>query len=312
MSDEQEYIASSGEIQLVSSLLPSSDSETFYQSSYFSGNSSRDFPSPEQIRDLYFKKYAKEPNLTVHRPPPSIFPEQNLLVKWGTVITIAEGQCLYILREKLASNINVPEIYGWRRENGVTYIYMELVNGKQLDKVWDTLCESERESNIARGPLKDIMFSSPYNPPAGPFATVRDFHDWFTQLSNPPEARDYTPDPLRAHLIDNSDIVFTHGDLHPSNILVSLEEEKDGTQRFVLTIIDWHQSGWLPAYWEGCKARWTAEVGGPWAQIYLPKFLEMLGPEPVFKVYDGDVDGTRYDAWNCLGVWGIAVLSTTE
>ena len=77
------------------------------------------------------------------------------------------------------------------------------------------------------------------------------------------------PDPFRNSLPDTSPITFTHADLHPSNILVST----DGRQ--IVAIIDWHQSGWYPGYWEYCKAVFTAEPGGEWETDYVPRFLEV-------------------------------------
>lgn len=75
-------------------------------------------------------------------------------------------------------------------------------------------------------------------------------------------------EPYRTHLPDDSDIVFTHGDLHRSNILIS------STSLRIVALVDWEQSAWLPAYWEDCKARWTAESLGDWAVKYLPLILD--------------------------------------
>ena len=77
--------------------------------------------------------------------------------------------------------------------------------------------------------------------------------------------------PLRSDLydIDGEPITFSHGDLHRSNILVSSE----GCPR-VLALVDWHQGGWLPAYWEFCKARWTTRIGDEWEVKYLPMIME--------------------------------------
>lgn len=76
---------------------------------------------------------------------------------------------------------------------------------------------------------------------------------------------------MRPGLPDNVSINFTHSDLHPSNILITLAGE--GPAR-ILALIDFEQSGWYPAYWEYCKARWTAEIGGEWETMYLPRILE--------------------------------------
>ena len=86
---------------------------------------------------------------------------------------------------------------------------------------------------------------------------------------------------MRSNLPDDVLITFTHGDLHPSNIIVSPEGEP---QVRVLAIIDWHQSGWFPACWEYCKARWTTAANGEWAAVYLPRILETF--ESYFLAWD--------------------------
>jgi thiamine kinase-like enzyme len=72
---------------------------------------------------------------------------------------------------------------------------------------------------------------------------------------------------------DDAEVVFTHADLHPSNIIVS----KDAESPKVLAILDWRQSGWYPDYWEFCKAAYTAEVHSEWMVVYLPTFLKEPG-----------------------------------
>ncbi|GBE87499.1 hypothetical protein SCP_1101760 [Sparassis crispa] len=121
--------------------------------------------------------------------------------------------------------------------------------------------------HIGRQPLLDIVFDE--YPNSGPFPTVPAFHDYFSNL--PFEFNASMPHPFRSKLIDDVPIVFTHSDLHPSNVIVSAEG--DGAPR-VVAIIDWHQSGWYPSYWEYCKARLTAEVGSEWETGYLWRILQ--------------------------------------
>jgi hypothetical protein len=89
--------------------------------------------------------------------------------------------------------------------------------------------------------------------------------------------------PMRSLLPDNVPIVFTHGDLHRGNIIISSK----GVPR-VLAIVDWHQSGWYPAYWAFCKALWTTAIGDEWESKYLPMIM---------------------DSWDCYGPWDYFVLS---
>ena len=131
------------------------------------------------------------------------------------------------------------------------------------------------QGHINRQPLLDIVFTCNTKPSAGPFASVKEFHDWLSYLTKRGKEMHWPdpsqiPDPCRHLLPDNSPITFTHADLHPSNIIVST----DNPCR-VVAIIDWHQSGWYPDYWEYCKAVFTAEPDGEWEIKYIPRFLEV-------------------------------------
>jgi len=116
---------------------------------------------------------------------------------------------------------------------------------------------------------------------AGPFTSMKQFHDWFASLYKRPmtNASVFVPDPFRQYLPDDSEIVFTHGDLHPSNIMLSSSHPAQ-----VTAIIDWEQSGWLPAYWEDRKAHYTCPYRGEWSEKYLPMILDQH--ESTWKPWD--------------------------
>jgi hypothetical protein len=94
-----------------------------------------------------------------------------------------------------------------------------------------------RPGHVGKQPLLDIIFTDSDSPTAGPFESVSIFHDWFTTayglIQN---VQDASPHPYRSFLPDNVPIVFTHADLHPSNIILS-----SGPNPQVIAIIDWHQ-----------------------------------------------------------------------
>lgn len=124
--------------------------------------------------------------------------------------------------------------------------------------------------HIGGQPLSDVIFDSSFVKPPGLFPNVSAFHDYFsTDFGLSKDLGVHPPHEFRHHLPDQDSIVFTHADLHPSNILVST-----GRNPRVVSIVDWHQSGWYPAYWEYCKARWTSRIGGEWKAEYLPMFLD--------------------------------------
>jgi len=94
-------------------------------------------PTPTEVRQ------AAGTNYRGGRPPPVIFQSLNLLVKYGSAITIAEGQCLWAIR-RLAPAVPVPEVYGWRRDKCETFIYMQMVEGITLEECWPDLTVENR------------------------------------------------------------------------------------------------------------------------------------------------------------------------
>jgi len=85
-----------------------------------------------------------------------------------------------------------------------------------------------------------------------------------------PLDQDDVVDPIRSGLLEDDSIVFTHSDLHRSNIMVS--EFNEGPPR-ILAIIDWHQSGWYTAAWEFFKTRFTCRGEERWEDDYVFEFL---------------------------------------
>lgn len=114
----------------------------------------------------------------------------------------------------------------------------------------------------------------------GPFPSVAAFHSYFVSMAVAISGNGhaggvggqvrYTPH----HIFpDDVPIVFTHGGLHPRNIIVSM-----GPNPRLVSILGWEQAGWYPAYWELCKARWECSrygTVGDWESNYLPWILEV-------------------------------------
>jgi hypothetical protein len=102
------------------------------------------------------------------------------------------------------------------------------------------------------------------------FSDVTSFHNWFSGVTIP-QINTSNPDPWRPGLLDDVPIVFTHSDLHRSNILMSWDE--NGAPR-VAAIVDWHQSGWYPAPWEFYKTRFTCKASEQWELGFILEFLQ--------------------------------------
>ncbi|RMD41868.1 hypothetical protein DV735_g3284, partial [Chaetothyriales sp. CBS 134920] len=229
-------------------------------------------PTPQQVR----AEAARQQPGRAWPPLPVLFSDQNLLVKYGGLTSEHEYLCLKMIRTRLGSQVPVPKPYGCCQDGGEVFIYMELIRGRTLEQRWDQLSEEDRTAicsqlrpmiaalrtikqspgeefigSITRGKLLDRIFEGLH---VGPFESTSALNDFFTQRNwgQPPKQPPEDLYEMRSGLPDDA-ITFTHSDLHRSNIMVTAE----GQPPRVLAIIDWQQSGWYPAYWEYCKARWT-------------------------------------------------------
>ncbi|PVH91944.1 kinase-like protein [Periconia macrospinosa] len=283
--------------------IPTAQNYDVRTSSFFQDH--EELPTPEEVRSRARTQYLsgklwgwKGRRVTDGyngRPVPAVFEEMNLFVKWGCEVEISEAQVLYVIRNNLGDSVPVPEIYGWRVDGDEKFLYMEVINGKTMEEQWAELEEDDRlricsqlrtilenlrrlrqplnqefVGNIIRKNYREKALFLDSQSGTGPFTSVKSFHDWYIQqykrmLSDP----ETVPEPYRAKLPDSSQITFTHGDLHRSNIILTPSEP-----RKVAAIIDWEQSVWLPAYWEDCKARWTASYSGEWVVDYLPLIID--------------------------------------
>ncbi|KAK4173100.1 phosphotransferase enzyme family protein, partial [Triangularia setosa] len=253
------------------------------------------------LADVRWRCLAQDPR--TKRRDFALTEELGLIGKFGPPLQIVgtKGQCLWALRHVMPE-VPVPEVYGWTRDGGQNFIYMELVQGYTLAEQWDhlnptaqidicnqpsTMVAKLRElrhplgelflGHINREPLGNIVFTNECRPPAGPFKSVAEFHDWMSGRLEPQARRRWPgkevleiPDPYRSGMSDNAKVVFAHGDLHRASIIVL----KNAEPPQILAIIDWRQSGWYLDYWELCKAMYTAGGEGEWMDIYIPMFVK--------------------------------------
>lgn len=98
-------------------------------------------------------------------------------------------------------------------------------------------------------------------------------HEFFAFHPHPHDPIPEDPDPYRHRLPDNAPIVLTQGDLDVSNIIVS-QPLPNGSSSRLRAIIDWHQGGWYPDYWEYCKAKRLVFDSNEWGKDYITTFLD--------------------------------------
>jgi hypothetical protein len=125
--------------------LPSDANVIFRESSFFSRHGSgTTLPTPNEVLAIGAEQ-DKDFHTCTDVFQPVLFTSLGLLVKIGAEprVTIAEGQCLWAIRQFLPS-IPVPEIYGWRKEAGLVFLYMEYVQGFTLEQRWELLSRADK------------------------------------------------------------------------------------------------------------------------------------------------------------------------
>ncbi|EPQ53484.1 kinase-like protein [Gloeophyllum trabeum ATCC 11539] len=281
------------------SIIPRDECIEFRDSSFFRKHAA--LPSIAQVRE----QAERQGPLSRHHPV--YFPDMGLIVKYGPLESIAEAQTMWMIGHYLKDKVPVPELYGWKHDDQDFFIYMELVKGVTLKDCWDSLSDADRESiclelraairalrtlrqdpsdpfvgHVARQPILDTFVDGRV---AGPFPSVHALHEYIAFWPSPSDPYP-DGDPDRWRLPDDAPIVFTHGDLDKSNILVSTPTD-DGQRPRLLSIIDWYQSGWYPDYWEYCKAARLVREDDEWATRYIPMFLDVYEDIGYWDYYTG-------------------------
>lgn len=190
------------------------------------------------------------------------------------------------------TSIPAPRFVDVGKHGNETYLVMTRVQGQQLRHVYHLMSYAER-SRLAEdlagyvsqlrkipnctgymigdtlgGPAIDHRI--PNNGIGGPFNTEADFNNFLVSHINSTPARalgeENVPKDHRS--------VFTHSDLHWSNILVD--------QGRLSGIIDWECAGFMPEYWEFTKAMY---------KIFLHKDKAVLVKRAFGNKYEKELKG---------------------
>jgi hypothetical protein len=121
----------------------------FLDTSFFKEHKG-DLPAPAKVKALGNESWKKKP---------VVFDDLGVLVKFGPGVTVAEAQCLWMIKRVFHGKIPVPEVFGWRVEeidgNDWVFIYIELIRGDTLQSRWDHLNTSDKE--VICSELCDIL-----------------------------------------------------------------------------------------------------------------------------------------------------------
>ena len=149
-----ELISQHGRVRLTPSMIPDASNFDTKDSSFF--DKWTQLPSSQQVREKAKEQWASGTSLDKRRafsygerhirPPPAVFEDMDLVVKWGVEVEIAEAQSVYAVNRFLNGRVPVPEIYGWRTDGDEKFLYMQYVHGQTLEEAWDSLEHNERDT----------------------------------------------------------------------------------------------------------------------------------------------------------------------
>lgn len=188
-----------------------------------------------------------------------VFRYEDTVIKYGEPVSIQEAQVLSFIQHS-GLGIPVPKVYSSGMYGNIGVIEMELIEGDTLQKVWGGLSQDEKLSyagqlrqivsqlrslegscigSLEHGPAVDARRDSNRG---GPFISEAAINEFL--LSNTISTTPTIYQKMLKDLLSSvpHKMLFTHGDLSPTNIIV-----KTGR---IVGIIDWEYAGWYPEYWE--------------------------------------------------------------
>lgn len=200
------------------------------------------------------------------------------VIKLSEPPRLTEAEALRFVRSK--TSIPVPEVYDAYTDESIErgVIVMEYIEGDVLRDVWDEMPDYEKDGIIMqlRGYMEELrsikgefigsvdqtscqdpIFTGDLDS-FGPYADEGAFHEGIVRAVEISEEGPWvrqTAGFVRA-LPQNHEIVLTHSDFTPRNILV-----RGGK---VVGIIDWEMAGFFPAYWEYVKALYYPNWESKW------------------------------------------------
>ncbi|CAK3798973.1 phosphotransferase enzyme family [Lecanosticta acicola] len=228
---------------------------------------------------------------------------ETTVVKTGDAVRMAEAEAMRLVAEK--TSIPVPRVFDAyiQESDGHGVIIMEYIQGETLDKAWPSYSTTQKDALLGqlRGFLMELrsiggskisavdgshcsdQFFDTDNPNCGPFDDERDFHQGLADALR--KRGDTTWCQMVSRFLislGGHDIVLTHNDLAPRNILV-----QGGS---VVAILDWEMSGYYPDYWEYVKAHLWAEWTSEWIAEGIPdQILTPRLPELAYLLHARDI-----------------------
>ncbi|KAJ9266341.1 hypothetical protein DTO212C5_6428 [Paecilomyces variotii] len=212
----------------------------------------------------------------------------DIVVKYGGCINVWEGQALVYL-ERHVPEVPAPRLYAMYHDPHnpkQLFLIMQRVPGVQLNSIWPSLAQSEKDDIIAKlklifdamrktecpwpdffggldgGGVHHYLFYSQHGDRKflGPFSSEPAFVEGLVgnyralvERNNLPDYKarfyeKYLPRVLQGHRP-----TLTHGDVQQKNIMVvenTSRRNDQGGRSFDIVLVDWENAGWFPDFWE--------------------------------------------------------------
>ncbi|OAX78200.1 hypothetical protein ACJ72_07493 [Emergomyces africanus] len=278
-------------------------------------------PITTAVDVVYSPSFAKAPppivsleefgDISPHIIAPGVIrlPGTNRVLKYSPFLNLVEAETLVTLAEKLPRLLPVPRAYNAYNIGEVSYIIMDYVPGPTLAKCWKSLSPQARDSvvsqlrqhvdcwrtltasyigSVGERPCQDSIFAHPYywqrKVSYGPYYSRHCFNIGAVDAlrASRPDPSQYDPELENKILATTGDeIVFTHGDLIPANIIFCNGK---------VTIIDWGEAGYSIKEREFYEAKKCLAFPSGWAER-IPEFIPAFQVEN--KFWEHVVDNMR-------------------
>lgn len=244
--------------------------------------------------------------------------EPDVVMKQGSSVWPNEEAAIQLVQAHLQDAVPVPSIYHAtfeRDDNGAVEwgtLYMDFIPGRTLRSAWPSLGEGARERvcrdtwamiEKLRGiPRPEAEGGAFYCAADGSSKMIHpllgDESDTYPPMKNDQALRDriweryvennglsYADGQQVRDMLPRSEVsVFTHGDIHPGNILVEDDGDaegagKDGNVKIV-GLVDFESAGFYPDYWEYNEMVASRNEDSNWSQMMdrtKPKEWDVTG-----------------------------------
>lgn len=208
-----------------------------------------------------------------------------IVAKFGGSITSAEGQALIYLQQHVPE-ASAPRLYAMYEDSDQLFLVMQRAPGVQLNSIWPSLTESEKDDIIAKlcqtfdamrrtecpwpdffggldgGSLRHYLFYSqkgdqkhmgPFHNEAALVAGLTENYRALTERNGRPDFKVRFYETYLSRVLQGHRPTLTHGDVQQKNIIVAENTSRrnpQGVRSFNVTLVDWESAGWYPDFWE--------------------------------------------------------------